>query len=206
MTEEANEQQEVKTYTQAEVDEMIGGLKKSRDEILSEKKAEAAKRAEIEAAKKQVEENALKEKGEFETLYGQTNEELTNLRAQVAADKEAQKQNTIKNYAAKLATDIAGGLGGTAVEDVTRILSESVQINDDGQPVYTIGGVQVDSETMIKQFRESRPYLVAGSQASGGGASQTQSTGGAGYSGKDYSKMSPEQQVAYLEANPPKRN
>jgi len=160
--------------------EEMEGLKKSKADLLAEKKAEQAKANESEDLRKQQEEFALKEKGEFEKLYGASNEELKNLKAQVAADKDKTDKNTIKSFAAKLAGDLSGGLGAEAIADATDILSRSVSLNDSGEPVFTVGGIQVDSDTMKKQFSESRPYLVAGSMASGGGATQTKSAGGAG--------------------------
>lgn len=196
---------EVKTFTQEQVNEMIAaklneettGLKSKVDELLGEKKSAQAKATESEALRKQQEELALKEKGEYETLYGSANEELTNLKAQVASDREKANQNTIKSFAAQLAGDVSGGLGAQAIEDATNILSSSVQINDDGQPVFTVGGIQVDVETMKKQFTESRSYLVAGSGSTGGGATQSTGTGGAG-GNKGWSKMSIKEKTQHL--------
>ena len=64
MSEEQQEQQEVKSYTQAEVDELVSGLKSNNEKLLSEKKATQAREAEAAEAARLAQEEAATKNGD----------------------------------------------------------------------------------------------------------------------------------------------
>lgn len=68
-TEQHEEQAEAKTYTAAEVEEMTKGLKAKVDELLGEKKTVSQRARELEEAQAAAEQERLKEKEEFKTLW-----------------------------------------------------------------------------------------------------------------------------------------
>lgn len=78
-----------KTYTEAEVAEMMKGLKDSRDALLTEKKQTAAKAKEAEDARLKAEQEAAKKLGELdkfeESLRGEFEKERGGLTAKLEA-------------------------------------------------------------------------------------------------------------------------
>ena len=177
------------TYTAEEVRALTEGLEKNKNQILSEKKQFEEKATKFDEmsqqaidaqnALKKAEEDKLRTAGEFETLANQKDQELETLRASVAQEKAAREQTVIDNFANTIAGEVSQGLSAQQIKDAAYFLKENIQLNDQGQPVFMQAGMVVDNETMKKNFSESRPYLVAGPQSTGGGAVQTRSGGGA---------------------------
>lgn len=166
------DESEVKTsYTAEEVEALIAektsGLKNKVDELLGETKTAKQKAAELEALKAQQEEESLKQKEEFKTLYE---------REQLSRKELAEKYQGLEVGIKKEKTDSAAmRLAGELTKDMKRaelIKKEVLQFakyTDDGV-TFEMGGLTVDKDKVLHHIKETYPFLVDGSGATGGGA------------------------------------
>lgn len=184
-TEETTEVPEAKTYSEAEVREMLeketSGLKSKVSELLGETKAEREKRVALEQAQQEAEEERQKEKGEFKSLYEKTQ-----------ADLEAERENARKfrqTIQQKELESAAGQIAGQLSRDAKRaelLKKEAMQFavyTDEGVK-FEVGGVEMPAEKLIEKMSEDYDFLVDGSQASGGGAPGSRNGSGAAPKGK----------------------
>ena len=150
--------------------EDVSGLKQKIDKLLGEKKnaqqkaVEAEEKAKAEAAEK------LKKANDFEQLYNsseserqKTANELNDLKTTI----EKQKLNTeAMSIASKLTKDTARA----------KLLSQQIQsrlslVDGEARVLDTNGNLTVSSiEDLTSSIKTEYPFLVDGSQASGGGA------------------------------------
>ena len=187
------------TMTKAELDakiaEQVEALKAKNAELLGETKAERAKRQALETAQTEAEEARAKEKGEFKSLYEKTLAELEKERQSAQEYRQQVTRSTLEGEAGKIAAELSRDTARAA------LLSEQAQKflkpTDDGLQ-YEIGGVQVDRAKALDHLRASFPFLVDGSQASGGGA--TGGNGGAG--SRKWSEMTGAEKVALNREDP----
>lgn len=198
MSEESTEAQEggdTITMTKAELDakiaEQVEALKAKNAELLGETKAERAKRQALEAAQTEAEEARAKEKGEFKSLYEKTLAELEKERQSAQEYRQQVTRSTLEGEAGKIAAELSRDTARAALlsEQAQKLLKPT----DEGLQ-YEIGGVQVDRAKALDHLRASFPFLVDGSQASGGGA-----TGGSGGAvSQKRSAMSATDKAAYI--------
>ena len=183
------EQQEetVKTYTQSELDDIVGGLKSNNQKLLSEKKeAQEAKTQEQETSRLAQEETARKN-NDLETLESSMRAahglELGKLSDTIAArDKVILGERTTSAV-----NDLSGSFLDTSKELGKTILKSmvSTQYNDEGQPVTVYkdqaGEVLTTDISVFNEYLKTNDAfkpLLKGVQMDGGGA--TGSTGGNG--------------------------
>lgn len=176
---------EAKTYTEAEVREMLeketSGLKSKVSELLGETKAEREKRQALEQAQQQADEERQKEKGEFKSLY-----------EKAQADLEAERENARKfrqTIQQKELESAAASIAGQLSRDSKRaelLKKEAMQyaVYTDNGVTFEIGGVEVSADKLIEKMTEDYDFLVDGSQASGGGAPGSRNGSGAATKGK----------------------
>lgn len=166
----------------------LAGLKAKVDQLLTEKKeAERKAREESEQARKQADE-AAKAKGDYEQLYKSQQTEAEKWKAEYQKLQDTVKQSSVKAEAARIA--------GTLTRDTARaqLLTEKIagrlSLTDDGIKVTDDSGqLTVSSlDDLTHQIKTAFPFLVDGSQASGGAA--TGSKGGAADSPKQVSRSS----------------
>ncbi len=198
MSEENTEAQEggdTITMTKAELDakiaEQVEALKAKNAELLGETKAERAKRQALEAAQTEAEEARAKEKGEFKSLYEKTLAELEKERQAAQEYRQQVTRSTLEGEAGKIAAELSRDTARAALlsEQAQKLLKPT----DEGLQ-YEIGGVQVDRAKALDHLRASFPFLVDGSQASGGGA-----TGGNGGAvSQKRSAMSAAEKAAFI--------
>lgn len=178
MSEENNqeireEQAEAKTYTQDEVDELVGGLKHKVDELLGKRKkaADEAQKAKLEAEK--AKEEAIKRNGDIEELkafYEEKNKEL-----EAAYADKLNKLNSAVKERDKL--DIINGLVGDFVDsEAGAFMLKSMVDVEDGNQVYKdfSGNIVADNLDDFKKWMNTNPHMahfVRGTKATGGGAS-----------------------------------
>lgn len=146
----------------------VKGLKSKLDEVLGETKTEREKRKALEQAQSEAEKKAAEEKGEFEKLYKKAQEELDNERKQGREFREQITQRDIKSSAQTIAQQLASKDAKRA--GVLADYASKYAKFEDGQIVYEIGGVKVDQSKVAEHLKSEYPFLVDGSQASGGGA------------------------------------
>lgn len=167
-------EQQFKSY----VDETTKGLKSNNDALLAEKKKaqEAAELANTEAKLKT--EEKLKADNDYKQLFESQQQETERLKQENSNLKTASKQSTISAQAGQIAASLTKDTGRlkllqkeisqrlTLVDDQIRVVDESGQLT-----VSTL-------EELTNRIKADYPFLVDGSQATGGGAAR--SSGGAG--------------------------
>jgi hypothetical protein len=151
----------------------IAGLKKKRDELLGETKAERAKRLELEKQLAEREEaDAVKNK-EFEKLA-----EMHKKAGTEAAEKLAALQKRVSDSAREAE---ALRIAGTLTKDAARaklLVKEALSHIEHTDEGVSISGGRT-AEQLAAELKTSFPFLADGNPASGGGASGGSGGGGA---------------------------
>jgi hypothetical protein len=192
-------EQQFKTY----VEETTKGLKANNDALLAEKKKaqelaeQASQQARLEAEEK------LKAKNDYKQLFESQQQEAQKLKEQLDGMMTQAKQAKITTEAAKIAAGLTKDVGRlkllqkevsqrlTLVDDQIRVVDESGQLT-----VSTL-------EELTSRIKADYPFLVDGSQATGGGAAR--SSGGAGSGDKtitrsDFDGMSPFDRAKFMQS------
>ena len=176
----------VKTYTQAEVDEMTRGLRESRDSLLTEKKTASAKAKEAEQARIAAEQDRAKQAGkldEFEkTIRGQYEPVIAERDALTTRVTSAEKKAILGSFGADF----------IAPESLD-LVAQLVKTEFDGSEVKTqftdfAGNVITTDAAEFKKWMSKHPaishLMKADSAFSGGGANGNNGKGGANTSSK----------------------
>lgn len=153
-------------------DELKEALRKERDE----RKAAKDRLAEIEKANAEAEQKRLEEAQQFESLYKNTKGEL---------EKKAQELDEFRRKIAdKERSELATQLTSALTRDTARaeLLKKEalsyIQHTADGVVISGPDGTMT-AEQLGKHLAERYPFLVDGSQASGGAAPGSSTNGGA---------------------------
>lgn len=143
-------------------DELKEALRKQRDETKSEKERRKA----LEEAQQKLEESQAKEKGEFKTLWEKEQEQKAKLLEELNTFK-----GTVAEKEKKLAiSSVIGGMTSVEekVEALNGIVSKYVEINEQGNAVYSQGGIEMSKTELVESLKTKYPFLVDGSKADGG--------------------------------------
>lgn len=192
-----------KTFTQAEVDELIAGLKTNNEKLLSEKKE--AKRLAEEAAAQQLlaSQEAARKSGELEAF------EKT-LRGEYAPQLEAKDKIIAARNERILSSEkkaIVNSLAGMMIdESAADILGVFVRTEFDGDDVVTkfVGAdgnvITTDAAQFKKYLCEHKAFshLIKADAATGGGASGGKGGGAA----KQFSEMNDAERIELHRTNP----
>ena len=151
--------------------EDVSGLKRQRDELLAEKKAERERRRAAEEEIQRKEAERLAAEGNYQQLFQSSQAELERERNSLAELKRSIEQRDISLSASRIATDIADGYN---VDILADIISRRLKVAD-GQVRVTdeAGNLSVVSLADFKEEIKKDPRyasLVRGSLAGGGGA------------------------------------
>lgn len=173
-----------KTYTQAELDELVAGLKSNNDRLLAEKKEAKRLADEAAAARLIADQAAAKKSGELETfektLRGEYTPQLE------AKDKIIAARNERILTSEKKA--VVSSLSGMLIDDsATDLLGMLVRTEFDGDDVVTkfVGAdgnvITTDVEQFKKYLCEHKAFshLLKADAATGGGANGGKHRGGA---------------------------
>jgi hypothetical protein len=192
-------EQQFKSY----VEETTKGLKANNDALLAEKK-KAQEAAEQASRQAQAEaEEKLKAKNDYKQLFESQQQEAQKLREQLDGMMTQAKQQKINAEAARIAAGLTKDVGRlkllqkevgqrlTLVDDQIRVVDESGQL--------TVSSL----EELTSRIKADYPFLVDGSQATGGGAAR--SSGGAGSGDKiitraDYDSMRPIERSKFMQS------
>ncbi|WP_241595977.1 hypothetical protein [Rosenbergiella epipactidis] len=149
----------------------VDGLKRQRDELLAEKKAEQDKRRKAEAEAQQREQERLAAEGNYKQLFESSQSATAEWQQKYQALQQQIEQSSINQTAIKLATDIADGPNAEILSEfVTRrlkLVDGQVRVTD------ASGNLTVSSVDQLKEEFKNDPRwasLVTGSKANGGGA------------------------------------
>ncbi len=151
--------------------EDVTGLKRQRDELLAEKKAEQERRrAAEEQAQREADERARAE-GNYQQLFESSQAELERERSSLVELRRSIEQRDINLAATRIATAIADGDNADILKEFIakrlKVAEGQVRVTDDS------GNLTVSAlADLQREFETSPRYasLVRGSQAGGGGA------------------------------------
>jgi hypothetical protein len=192
-------EQQFKSY----LDETTKGLKANNDALLAEKK-KAQEAAEQASRQAQAEaEEKLKAKNDYKQLFESQQQEAQKLRQELDGMMTQAKQAKINAEAARIAASLTKDVGRlkllqkevgqrlTLVDDQIRVVDESGQLT-----VSTL-------DELTSRIKADYPFLIDGSQATGGGAAR--SSGGAGSGDKtitrvDFDSMRPVERAKYMQS------
>lgn len=175
-----------KTYTEAEVAELVAGLKKNNDSLLAEKKEAARKAKEAEDARILAEQEAAKKAGTMEEFE-------KSLRKQydpVIAEKDGKLAKMSERILGAERKSVIAGLSSILIdESAADILGMMVKTEFDGDDVVTkfVGAdgnvITTDPEQFKKYLKDHKAFshLIKADASSGGGAGGNKNpNGGAG--------------------------
>jgi chromosome segregation ATPase len=164
----------------AELQAEIERLRKHNETLLGEKKSTSQKAKDAEAEAKRLAEQKAKKDGDYETLLqareaekAEVEEKLTRLERSIA-EKET----------ALVASKVSGAIAvdSDAAELLNRFVNERLVHTDNQVVVLDANGNETNMtvEQLTTEFRNDKryKYLVAGSGATGGGATGSQSSNG----------------------------
>lgn len=165
----------VKTYTQAEVDEITKGLKESRDTLLSEKKTVAQKAKEAEEARLALELESAKKLGELDKFEQSLRAGFDKEKGELSTTLEALKGKVVGE--SKRAT-LSAFTGDFIAPESLDLISQLVKTEFDGTDVKTQftdfqGNVITTDAAEFKKWMAKHPaisHLMKADGASGGGA------------------------------------
>lgn len=151
--------------------EDVSGLKRQRDELLAEKKAEQERRrAAEEQAQREADERARAE-GNYQQLFESSQAELERERSSLVELRRSIEQRDINLAATRIATAIADGDNADILKEFIakrlKVAEGQVRVTDDS------GNLTVSALADLQREFETAPRyasLVRGSQAGGGGA------------------------------------
>lgn len=172
---------EVEAFTaeelQAKLDEELSGLKAKRDELLGLHAKDKERLSELEKAQQEAEEARQREKGEFKSLYEKTQAELEAERENARKFRQQIQQKELEGAANALVTELTRD--NKRAELLRKEALQFAKYTDEGVK-FEVGGVEVDATKLKQKLSDDYPFLVDGSQASGGGAQGGNRNGQAG--------------------------
>ena len=190
--------------------EDVEGLKKSKADILAEKKriqdeADAMKKrlAEIDANKSAEEEELMKKAGAFAELEKKLRDKLTETETK-AAEREQGLLNNFKTERLKNELTTRGVLADRAKYALADIADKIDLVSDEnGFSLKVKNGIgdAKEFDALIDGMKQSSPFFFAANNASGSGASGSQGNGGNGQkvmTRTDFDKQPPTQQMAFI--------
>lgn len=179
---------ETKTYTQAEVDEMVNGLKNQNTALLDEKKKAAQKAREAEAERTRVQQEAAKQSGQMEEFE-------KSIRGQydpVIADKDGKityLADRIVDSERKAVMGAVIAKGKFIDAEAADLIAPFIKVEFDGDDLVTkfVGPdgatITTDVDKFIDFCKKHKviSHLMQADTANGGGAAGNKNpTGGAG--------------------------
>jgi len=193
----------IKTYTQAEVDEMTKGLKESRDTLLTEKKQASLAAKDAEAARIMAEQSAAKQAGSMEQLEKSVREQKDAEYSPLIKELEALKNSSLISEKKAVLGSFAGDF--IAAESID-LIGQLVKTEFDGVIVKTqytdfSGNVITTDAAEFKKWMSNHPaisHLMKADAASGGGATGGKTSGGAA----NFSTMSLTERSRLANENP----
>ena len=192
-------EQQFKSY----LEETTKGLKANNDALLAEKKKaqEAAEQAGHQA--KLENEEKLKAKNDYKQLFESQQQESAHLKQRLEEMVTKDKRSKIGTEAARIAAGLTKDVG--RLKMLEKELGQRLTLVDDQIRVADQNGQLTVStiNDLIVQIKTDYPFLVDGSQATGGGAAR--SSGGAGSGDKiitraDYDSMRPIERSKYMQS------
>lgn len=180
----------VKTYTEAEVNELVAGLKKNNEALLAEKKEAARIAKEAKDAQILADQERAKKDGDLSTLE----KSLTEQFGKQISEKDARLTMMSERILGAERKSVINSLSGMLVdESAADILGMMVKTEFDGDDVVTKfvdgnGSVITTDPAKFKEWLKGHKafsHLIKSDAATGGGAGGSKGNPAGGASGKD---------------------
>jgi hypothetical protein len=192
-------EQQFKSY----VEETTKGLKANNDALLAEKKKAQEAAEQASALAKLENEEKLKAKNDYKQLFESQQQESVQLKQRLEEMMTEKKQSKISTEAARIAAGLTKDVG--RLKMLEKELGQRLTLVDDQIRVADQNGQLTVStiNDLIVQIKTDYPFLIDGSQATGGGAAR--SSGGAGSGDKiitraDYDSMRPIERSKFMQS------
>ncbi|MCG8608945.1 MAG: hypothetical protein MI864_00275 [Pseudomonadales bacterium] len=154
-------------------DELKTALQKEREE----RKAEKARADALESKGRQAEEDAAKQRGEYEKLFNTERENNANLKVQFDEYKAEVEQGKVNSSAEKLATKLTRDTA--RAELLADKIKSFVKVENGLAAFFDAAGVKIEEQAVIDHVSKQYPFLVDANVGTGGGATGSQSSGAA---------------------------
>lgn len=173
-----HQQEQSRTFTAEEVQAMLeketSGLKAKVDELLGESKSAKQKARELEEAQRLAEEDGLKQKEEFRTLYEREQKAKAELAEKYESFAKRIQEKEVESSALSLAAELTRDT--KRAELLKEQVSKFARYTEDGVK-FEMGGVDVDRDKILTHIKDNYPFLIDGSGATGGGAAGSTGAG-----------------------------
>lgn len=180
------EETTAKTYSEAEVAELVAGLKKNNEALLSEKKEAARIAKEAKDAQLIADQEAAKKSGDLESLE----KSLKGIHGKELAERDSRLGKLSERILGSERKSVVSSLSNLLIdESASEIIGMMVKTEFDGDEVVTkfVGAdgnvITTDPEQFKKYLKEHKAFshLLKADAATGGGAGGNKnSNGGAG--------------------------
>lgn len=189
-TTQAEETTSAKTYTEAEVNELVAGLKKNNEALLAEKKEAARIAKEAKDAQILADQERAKKDGDLSTLE----KSLTEQFGKQISEKDARLTMMSERILGAERKSVINSLSGMLVdESAADILGMMVKTEFDGDDVVTKfvdgnGNVITTDPAKFKEWLKGHKafsHLIKSDAATGGGAGGSKGNPAGGAGGKD---------------------
>lgn len=187
---QAEETTSAKTYTEAEVNELVAGLKKNNEALLAEKKEAARIAKEAKDAQILADQERAKRDGDLSTLE----KSLTEQFGKQISEKDARLAMMSERILGAERKSVINSLSGMLVdESAADILGMMVKTEFDGDDVVTKfvdgnGSVITTDPAKFKEWLKGHKafsHLIKSDAATGGGAGGSKGNPAGGAGGKD---------------------
>lgn len=179
-----------KTYTEAEVSELVAGLKKNNEALLAEKKEAARIAKEAKDAQILADQERAKKDGDLSTLE----KSLTEQFGKQISERDSKLTMMSERILGAERKSVINSLSGMLVdESAADILGMMIKTEFDGDDVVTkfvdgSGNVITTDPAKFKEWLKGHKafsHLIKSDAATGGGAGGSKGTPAGGASGKD---------------------
>jgi len=167
-------QEQIKTETAATLEEHVKGLKAKNDELLAEKKAMQQAKLEAEQLAKLEAEEKAKAKNDYKQLFESQQEETKKYQHEFNNLQNSIKKQKIQSEAIKIAASLTKDTGraqllGQQISQRLTLVDDELRVTDE------TGQLTVSTlEELTNNIKTVYPFLVDGSQSTGGGATRSQ--------------------------------
>lgn len=191
----------IQAYVQTQIEEQVTGLKAKNDELLAEKKRIQREKEKADAEARTEAERIAQEQNDFKQLYESQKAEAEKLQAQLEEVNTSVQRQTVMSEAARLALGLTKDVAKAKL--LEQQISQRLTLVDGEIKVLDESGQLTVSkpESLTESIRENYPFLVDGSQASGGGAARSQGGADAGekmVSRTDFDAMGQRERASFV--------
>jgi len=191
----------IQAYVQTQIEEQVTGLKAKNDELLAEKKRIQREKEKADAEARTEAERVAQEQNDFKQLYESQKAEAEKLQVQLQEVNSNIQRQTVMSEAARLASGLTKDVAKAKL--LEQQISQRLTLVDGEIKVLDESGQLTVSkpESLTESIRENYPFLVDGSQATGGGAARSQGGADAGekmVSRTDFDAMGQRERASFV--------